>query len=121
MPARGPTPSLSTSAQRVQDALALLGLDCRITEYQTSARTSAEAAVVLGCTVGQITKSLVFRCASGPPVLLIASGVKRVDEEKVAALIGEAIHKPDADFVRLATGYAIGGIPPLGLRSASQP
>ena len=84
-----------------------------ITEYTTSARTSAEAAQVLGCDVGQIAKSLVFKTASGNPVLVIASGANRVDEARVAALVGETICKADAAFVRAVTGYAIGGIPPL--------
>lgn len=105
---------LSPSARRVQDALAASGVVTTITEYDVPARTSAEAATVLGCAVGQIAKSLVFRAASGTPVLVIASGANRVDEAKVAALAGEAIGKADAAFVRAATGYAIGGIPPLG-------
>ncbi len=105
---------LSPSARRVQDALAASGVVTTITEYDVPARTSAEAANVLGCAVGQIAKSLVFRAASGTPVLVIASGANRVDEAKVAALAGEAIGKADAAFVRAATGYAIGGIPPLG-------
>jgi prolyl-tRNA editing enzyme YbaK/EbsC (Cys-tRNA(Pro) deacylase) len=105
--------ALSSSAQRVQDALDAAGVATRIVEYDVPARTSAEAAAVLGCTVGQIAKSLVFRSASGTPVLVIASGAQRVDEAKVAALAGEPIGKADASFVRTATGYAIGGIPPL--------
>ena len=106
--------ALSGSAQRVQDALTAAGVVTFVTEYAAPARTSAEAASVLGCAVGQIAKSLVFRAASGVPVLVIASGAHRVDELKVAALAGEAIGKADAAFVRAATGYAIGGIPPLG-------
>ena len=105
--------ALSTSAQRVQDALDAAGVQTRIVEHDVPARTSAEAAAVLGCTVGQIAKSLVFKSASGAPVLVIASGAHRVDEDKIAALAGEAIGKADASFVRAATGYAIGGIPPL--------
>ncbi|HTI49245.1 MAG TPA: YbaK/EbsC family protein [Casimicrobiaceae bacterium] len=105
---------LSPSARRVQDALAAAGVTSAIVEYDVPARTSAQAADVLGCTVGQIAKSLVFRAASGKPVLVIASGSNRVDESKVAALVGEAIGKADAAFVREATGFAIGGIPPLG-------
>ncbi len=104
---------LSASAQRVQDALDAAGVPARIVEYDVPARTSAEAAQVLGCTVGQIAKSLVFRAASGAPVLVIASGAHRVDEAKVAALVGEPIGRADPAFVRAATGYAIGGIPPL--------
>jgi prolyl-tRNA editing enzyme YbaK/EbsC (Cys-tRNA(Pro) deacylase) len=105
---------LSASAQRVQDALAAAGVATTIVEYDVPARTSAEAAAVLGCTVAQIAKSLVFRATSGTPVLVSASGANRVDERKVAAHIGEAIAKADAAFVRDCTGYAIGGIPPLG-------
>lgn len=109
---------LSASAQRVQDALAAAGVATTIVEYEVPARTSAEAAAVLGCTVAQIAKSLVFRAASGAPVLVIASGANRVDERKVAAQVGTAIVKADAAFVRECTGYAIGGIPPLGHASA---
>jgi prolyl-tRNA editing enzyme YbaK/EbsC (Cys-tRNA(Pro) deacylase) len=105
---------LSSSAQRVQDTLAGAGVASTIVEYAVPARTSAQAAEVLGCSVAQIAKSLVFRAASGKPVLVIASGVNRVDERKVADLVGEPIGKADAAFVREATGYAIGGIPPLG-------
>lgn len=104
---------LSPSARRVQDALAAAGLAARIVEYDVPARTSAEAAAVLGCTVGQIAKSLVFKAASGAPVLVIASGAQRVDEARIGGLTGEPIRKADATFVREVTGYAIGGIPPL--------
>jgi prolyl-tRNA editing enzyme YbaK/EbsC (Cys-tRNA(Pro) deacylase) len=105
---------LSPSAQRVADALAAAGVVSTIVEYAVPARTSAQAAEVLGCTVTQIAKSLVFRAASGRAVLVIASGANRVDETKVAHLVGEPIGKADATFVREATGFAIGGIPPLG-------
>jgi len=105
--------ALSSAARRVQDALTSAGVDAQVIEYDTPARTAAEAAAVLGCTVGQIAKSLVFRAASGGPVLVIASGACRVDEDKIAALVGEPIGKADAAFVRAVTGYAIGGIPPL--------
>ena len=107
-------PALSATAQRVQDALDAAGVATMIVEYDVPARTSAQAAEVLGCTVGQIAKSLVFKAQSGRPVLVIASGANRVDEAKVAVLVGEPIGKADATFVREATGYAIGGIPPLG-------
>lgn len=110
--------ALSSTAQRVQDALDAAGIDTRIVEYDVPARTSAEAAAVLGCTVAQIAKSLVFRGRSGTPILVIASGANRVDEQKIAALAGEPIAKADAAFVREATGYAIGGIPPLAHQNA---
>src|SRR5437773_6943896 len=109
---------LSTSAQRVQDALNAAGVAAAIVEYDVAARTSAEAASVLRCSVAQIAKSLVFRAASGAPVLVIASGANRVDEAKVSAVIGEAIGRADGAFVRECTGYAIGGIPPLGHANA---
>ena len=107
---------LSTSARRVQDALNAAGISTSIVEHDVPARTSAQAAEVLDCAVGQIAKSLVFRAASGAPVLVIASGANRVDEAKVSALIGESIGRADAAFVRERTGYAIGGIPPLAHR-----
>jgi len=108
-------PPLKDSARRVQDALAARGFDFSVREFPKSTRTSAEAAAAIGCAVAQIAKSLVFRArASGRPVLVIASGVNRVDEKAVAALLGEKIGRADADFVRAATGFAIGGVPPLG-------
>jgi Cys-tRNA(Pro) deacylase len=97
----------------VQDALDAAGVATRIVEYDVPARTSAEAAAVLGCEVGQIVKSLVFRSASGAAVVVLASGAHRVDERKIAELAGEPTAKADAAFVRAHTGYAIGGIPPL--------
>ncbi|HEY3178087.1 MAG TPA: YbaK/EbsC family protein [Casimicrobiaceae bacterium] len=106
--------TLSASAQRVQNALSAEGIATTIVEYEVPARTSTEAAAVLGCSVAQIAKSLVFRAGSGRPVLVIASGANRVDEAKVSTLIGEPIGRADAVFVRACTGYAIGGIPPLG-------
>jgi prolyl-tRNA editing enzyme YbaK/EbsC (Cys-tRNA(Pro) deacylase) len=106
---------MSPSAQRVQLALDQAGLRCRVVEHASSA-SSAEAATLLGCDVAQIAKSLVFRRGGteGGAVLVIASGANRVDEAKVAALLSEPIGRADAAFVRQATGYAIGGIPPLG-------
>jgi prolyl-tRNA editing enzyme YbaK/EbsC (Cys-tRNA(Pro) deacylase) len=75
-------------------------------------RTAADAAAAIGCTVAEIAKSLLFRtAASGRPVLVITSGDKRVDEKKAAAVVGENIGRADADFVREATGFAIGGVP----------
>jgi Cys-tRNA(Pro) deacylase len=106
--------TLSASAQKVQDALTALGFACEVIELPQSTRTSAEAAQAVGCTVGQIAKSLVFKARpSGNPILVIASGSNRVSEKKIAELIGEKIEKPDADFVREHTGYVIGGVPPM--------
>ncbi len=106
---------LKASARRVQRALAARGFAFEVTEFPASTRTSAEAAAAIGCAVAQIAKSLVFRGAeSGEAVLIIASGANRVDPAKAAALLGEPIERADADFVRAATGFAIGGVPPLG-------
>lgn len=106
---------LSRSALRVQEALAAAGIPARIVELPASTRTAVEAAAAVGCTVGQIAKSLVFRRAdTDEPVLVVASGANRVDERAVAARLGSDIGKADADFVRRATGFAIGGVPPLG-------
>lgn len=106
---------LKASTRRVQEALAAQGFPFEVREFPESTRTSAEAAAAIGCAVGEIAKSLVFRGAeSGEPVLIIASGSNRVDPAKAAGLLGEAIKRADADFVRAATGFAIGGVPPVG-------
>jgi prolyl-tRNA editing enzyme YbaK/EbsC (Cys-tRNA(Pro) deacylase) len=106
---------ISNSARRVQDALAALGIEATVVELPDSTRTAVEAAQAIGTTVAQIVKTLVFRGqVSGKAVLIEASGINRVNEKAVAELIGEPILKADADFVREQTGYAIGGIPPLG-------
>lgn len=106
---------LSPTAQKVQDTLRSLGLDAVVTESAETTRTAADAARRIGCEVGQIAKSLVFRGAtSGRPVLVITSGANRVDEARVAAAVGEPIVKADAGFVREHTGFAIGGVPPVG-------
>jgi Cys-tRNA(Pro) deacylase len=106
---------LKDSAQRVQAALDARGLQLRVREFPASTRTSEEAAAAVGCDLAQIAKSLVFRAReTGRPVLIVASGANRVDEKKVAALLGEKIERADPDFVRAKTGFAIGGIPPVG-------
>jgi prolyl-tRNA editing enzyme YbaK/EbsC (Cys-tRNA(Pro) deacylase) len=108
--------ALNASAQKVQDALDARGYaHCRVIEMPDSTRTAAEAAAAIGCTVAQIAKSLVFRGAqTGAPILVIASGTNRVDPQRLAALAGEPVEKPDADYVRQRTGFVIGGVPPLG-------
>lgn len=104
----------STSAQRVQNALAEHGLLCQVIELSGSTRTAQDAAEAVGSTVGQIVKSLVFRGSqTNTPILVVASGANRVNEVRLAELVGEAIAKADAGFVRLHTGFAIGGVAPL--------
>jgi prolyl-tRNA editing enzyme YbaK/EbsC (Cys-tRNA(Pro) deacylase) len=107
--------TLKASAQRVQAALAAHGIAAEVREFPASTRTSAEAAAAIGCTIGQIAKSLVFRArTTDRAVMVIASGANRVDEKAVAARLGEPIGRADADFVRARTGFAIGGVPPIG-------
>jgi prolyl-tRNA editing enzyme YbaK/EbsC (Cys-tRNA(Pro) deacylase) len=108
-------PATSPSALKIQ---ALLGAGFEVLEFEASTRTAADAAAAIGCTVPQIAKSLIFRATeSGRPVLVIASGPVRVDEKRVAALLGEGISRANADFVRDNTGFAIGGVPPIGHRT----
>ena len=106
---------LKASAQRVQDALTARGFSNQIVELADSTRTAAEAAAAVGCTVGQIAKSLIFRGAqTGQALLVIASGANRVNEKQMATQLGEPLQKATADFVREQTGFAIGGVPPIG-------
>ena len=107
--------TLSEAAQRVQDALRALGFTNAVRELEIPVKTAAAAAEAVGCAPAQIVKSLVFqRADSGAPLLVVASGGNRVSEAKLAALIGEAVRMGPAKFVREVTGFAIGGIPPLG-------
>ena len=107
--------STGSSADRVRAALAALGLPSEIREFGATTRTSADAAAAIGCQVAQIAKSLVFKAKpSGRAVLVIASGINRVSEAKLAAALGEGIGKADAAFVRDKTGFAIGGVAPVG-------
>jgi prolyl-tRNA editing enzyme YbaK/EbsC (Cys-tRNA(Pro) deacylase) len=106
--------ALPPAAQRVQEMLREAGSPCEVVMLAATARSAAEAAASVGCTVGQIAKSLVFRAASGRAVLVVASGANRVDEAKIAVALGETIGKATADFVRDRTGYAIGGVAPVG-------
>jgi prolyl-tRNA editing enzyme YbaK/EbsC (Cys-tRNA(Pro) deacylase) len=107
--------TLSPSAQKVQDVLKARGYSNEVIEFAQTTRTSAEAAAAIGTTVAQIAKSLNFKTKhTHRAILVIASGINRVNEKKLAALVGEVIERPDADFVRAQTGFAIGGVPPIG-------
>ena len=99
----------------MRDALSRAGMEPAIVELPGAARTAKAAAEYLGCEIAQIANSLVFRAqASNSAVLVMSSGAKRVDVARLAALVGEPIGKADADFVRDQTGFAIGGVPPVG-------
>ena len=106
---------LKPSAEKVQQAVRELGYEFTIVEFDESTRTSVDAANAIGCTVGQIAKSVIFKAAeSGKPVLVLASGPNRVDTKLLSQALGEPIAKADASFVRESTGFVIGGVPPVG-------
>lgn len=104
----------NTSAQRVQDFLADRGYELVIRQFPSSTRTALEAAQAIGCDVGQIAKSLIFRSeTTGEPVLVVASGRNRVDMNKLTELTGLTLGKANAGFVKQAVGFTIGGVPPV--------
>src|SRR5574339_994690 len=104
-------PTLSSSAQKIQDLLNSLGYQFTVIEHAESTRTAQEAADRAGCELGQIVKSLIFKGKeSGKTILVLTSGANRVDEKRISEYAGEAITRPDADFVRAVTGFAIGGV-----------
>lgn len=110
-----PVTELSPSARRVQDAIISAGLECSVVELPASTRTAQEAADAVGCGVGQIVKSLVFRGKqSGKGVFVAASGANRVNEKRLKEYVGEGIEKATPEFVRETTGFAIGGVSPVG-------
>ena len=107
------------SAQRVQNTLIELGSTSQVVELEASTRTAVEAAQAAGCEVGQIVKSLVFMLQTqqrpeGEPVLVLVSGTNRVHEKRLGRLLGGALARADADFVHQISGFAIGGVPPVG-------
>ena len=104
-------PASSSGALRIQ---AVLGDEFRVLEFEESTHSSAEAAAAVGCDVAQIAKSMMFRAADGRPVLVVASGANRVDDKKVAALLGQKIKRAEADYVLAHTGTAPGGVSPVG-------
>ncbi|MEF3306835.1 YbaK/EbsC family protein [Paenibacillus sp. GYB003] len=109
------TTVLKESARRVQALLNEAGYAITVVELPDSARTAKEAADAIGCEAAQIAKSIIFRlAASDKPALVVASGTNRIDERKIAELLGDKPEKADAAFVRERTGYVIGGVAPIG-------
>ncbi|CEJ10337.1 hypothetical protein BN1110_00610 [bacterium YEK0313] len=104
---------MASSVDRVRAALERHGHDGALRRFPESTRTAEEAAAAIGCTVAQIAKSIVLR-AGDRPVLVVASGVNRVDPAKVAGLVGGPVKRADAAWVREVTGFAIGGVAPVG-------
>lgn len=108
-------PALHPTAVRTAQLLRDAGIEAQVVEFEQPTRTSAEAATAIGCSIAEIAKSIVFRGrTSGLAVVVVASGGNRVGEAKVSALVDESLARADADFVRVATGYAIGGVAPIG-------
>lgn len=106
---------LTPSAQKIQNLLNSLGYKYIVIEHAESTRTAQEAADRAGCELGQIVKSLIFRGkTSSKPILVLTSGANRVDEKRISGYAGESISRADADFVHTVTGFAIGGVPPIG-------
>jgi prolyl-tRNA editing enzyme YbaK/EbsC (Cys-tRNA(Pro) deacylase) len=106
---------LSRSARRVQEVLASSGMDTEVIELPASTRTAAEAASAIGCSIAQIAKTILFRTVKRRnPIIVVASGVNRINEATIETQIGEPIEKADAAYVRERTGFAIGGVPPVG-------
>ena len=105
-----------TSVQKrtARDMQDRLGSEFTVLEFETPTRSANEAALAIGCTVDHIAKSLVFCTDDGEPVLVIVSGASRVDERKVSAQLGKAIHRADAQFVCGKSGFSIGGMSPPG-------
>jgi len=107
--------TLSPSAQKIQDLLNSLGYNFTVIEHVESTRTAQEAAERAGCELGQIVKSMIFKGNdSSKPILVLTSGANRVDESRISGYAGESIGRANADFVRTVTGFAIGGVPPVG-------
>jgi prolyl-tRNA editing enzyme YbaK/EbsC (Cys-tRNA(Pro) deacylase) len=106
--------NLSPSAQKVQEFLYTKGFSYQVVEFQQKTRSAAEAAQAIGCTLEQIAKSLVFQgSATQKPILVIASGINRVDEGKLTSLVAEPVIRANPEFVRQHTGFPIGGVPPI--------
>jgi prolyl-tRNA editing enzyme YbaK/EbsC (Cys-tRNA(Pro) deacylase) len=107
--------SLSPSAQKIQSLLSRLDPSYKVIEFAASTRTAQEAADRVGCSLGQIVKSMVFRGqATNKGVLVLTSGLNRVDEKKLSQYAHETIGRADPDFVHKTTGFSIGGVPPIG-------
>lgn len=107
--------NLSSSAKRVQAAIKKLGFEFQIKELPESTRTAAEAAAAIDCEVAQIAKSIIFKTKNSlKPVLVIASGANRINETTISQFVNEPIEKAEANFVRDQTGFAIGGVSPVG-------
>ena len=106
---------MSRSSARVAEELNRLGAASDVRHMPDSTRTAPEAAAAVGCDVAQIVKSLIFRSVAGDEAILVmVSGADRVDESRLAGVVGDQVERATAEFVRARTGFAIGGVPPVG-------
>lgn len=107
--------SLQPRRMRFRSILREYDIGSEVEVFSAATRTARQAADAVGCEVGQIVKSLVFRgTVTQRPVLMLTSGANRVDERMLSKHVQEPVAKADAEFVRDHTGYAIGGVPPFG-------
>ncbi len=104
---------MHANAARVVAAARAAGLEVEVVEYPDGTRTAGEAAAAVGCAVARIVKSLVFT-VDGAPVMALVAGDNRLDEGRLAVAAGGAVGRADAEVVRAATGFPIGGVPPFG-------
>ena len=104
--------ALSKKSKIVQQYLSKFGLQLEVVEYAESTKTAQQAADAIGCELGQIAKSLVFK-SKDQPILFLVSGKNKLNVEKVSKALKIEIKKADASFVKEATGFSIGGIPPV--------
>lgn len=106
---------LSSGVQQVEQAIKAHGLDCRFVEMQATTRSARDAAQALGCRVEQIVKSLIFKGKkTQKPILILAGGANRVNVKNLREHVSEAVKMAQPDFVQAQTGFAIGGVPPVG-------
>lgn len=106
---------MSKSLKRVQRALEAAGVAAEVVEMAEGTRTAADAAAAVGCEIDQIAKSIIFRGeTSGAAILFLTAGGNQVDAGKASALAGEPLGKADAALIRAQTGFAIGGVAPVG-------
>ncbi len=112
---------LSKNAQKLQDTLFEKGLNFKVVELSDSTRTAMEAAEAIGCDVAQIVKSIIFRAIqTNEAILVLASGINRINEKNISKILGQKIEKADAKFTKEATGFVIGGVAPVGHKQSIQ-
>lgn len=108
---------MNHQVKKIEKFLEKFGIKSEIKEFSETTKTAVDAAKALNCELGQIAKSIIFRGKeTNDPILVIASGPNRINEQLISEGVGEIIEKADADFVREKTGFAIGGVPPFGHR-----